>query len=136
MKGYMRIIEVLLVITLMFTLMVAVVSQNPPVQQAKNIAVLQRYAADAAKMLCGSERGAAIMLGLGATGWINESLAYALPENLKFSAIAVEGGVVQDDRTTGYALPSSGEIATSSCAVTGIVGGLVVTRDVVVRVWR
>ena len=131
-RGFMRIIEVLLVVTLMFTLMTAIVKQNPPVQHEKNIMMLQRYALDASNMICNSQKGRGIVGSSAPMVWINSSLAYVMPENIKYSAIVLDsaGGSV---KSTGYALPSGVETATSSCTVSRWGSS---PRTVVVRIWR
>jgi hypothetical protein len=126
----MEIIEVLLVITLLFTLMSAIIKQTPPVQQEGNLPVLQRYATDASNMLCNSDRARRVVTGAAAMDWINESLAYVMPENLKYSVIVLDAGVIVKE--TGYALEERDTIATASCEASH--GG--VTRQVVVRAWR
>lgn len=131
-KGFMRIIETLLVVMLLFTLMSAVVGQNPPIQHEKNIRVLQRYALDGANMICNSQRGRGIVMSAAAMTWINSSLNYVMPENIEFSVI-VQNSAGTILKSTGYTLPENMEIATSSCSVSRWGAG---PRTVVVRVWR
>lgn len=131
-RGFMRIIEVLLVITLMFTLMTAIVKQNPPIQHEKNIKILQRYALDASNMICNSRRARGIVMSGAPMSWINSSLAYVMPENIRYSAIVLNGAGATI-KSTGYSLPSGKEIATSSCSVSR---WGVAPRTVVVRIWR
>ncbi len=115
-RGFMRIIEVLLVITLMFTLMAAVVKQNPPIRHEKGISMLQRYALDASSMVCNCQRARGIVGSEAPMAWINSSLAYVMPENMRYNVAVLDsaGNIV---KSTGYALPSNREIATSSCTV-------------------
>ena len=132
-KGFMRILEVLIVLMLLFTLMNAIVKQNPPVQQTRNIAVMYRYATDAANMMCNSDRAIAIFMSGASMNWISRSLNYAFPEDIDYSLIVVNMTDESIMKSTGNSLPSEGDIATSSCQVTR--WGLP-SRLVVVRVWR
>lgn len=131
-RGFMRIIEVLLVVTLMFTLMTAIVKQTPPVQHEKNIMILQRYALDGANMICNSQRGRFIVISGAGMGWINSSMAYVMPENIKYSVLVLDsaGNIV---KSTGYSLPADTETATSSCTVSRWGAA---PRTVVMRIWR
>ncbi|MCK4327742.1 MAG: hypothetical protein KAW41_04665 [Candidatus Diapherotrites archaeon] len=133
MRGFMRILEVLIVLMLLFTLMTAIVKQNPPVQQTRNIAVLQRYATDASNMLCNSDKARAIAMSGAAMAWISNSLTYSLPEDIQYSVIVVNitsGDII---KSTGASIPEDTDIATASCQVTR--WGLP-PRQMVVRVWR
>ena len=134
-KGFMRIVETLLVIMLLFTLMTAIIRQVPPIEQAKNIRVLQRNAMDCSNMICNSDRDVGIVMSAAAMTWINSSMNYVMPENLKFNVIVVNTTDDSTIKSTGYDMPTSYDmdVATSSCTVTR--WGLD-PRQVVVRVWR
>ena len=132
-RGFMRILEVLIVLMLLFTLMNAVVKQNPPVQQTRNIAVMQRYAIDAANMMCNCDRAVGIFMSGASMNWVSQSLNYALPEDIRYSLIVVNMTDQSTIKSAGGTLPGEGDIATSSCQVTR--WGLP-PRLVVVRVWR
>ena len=132
-KGFMRIVEALIVLMLMFTLMTALVKQNPSIQHAKNIQILQRYSLDASNMVCNSERARGIVMTPAAMVWINSSLRYSLPENLRYNVIVNNqaGNLI---KSTGYTMPEGYQnLATSSCTVSRWGDP---PREVVVRVWR
>ena len=133
MKGFMRILEVMIVLMLLFTLMAAIVKQNPPTQQTRNIAVLQRYATDGSNMMCNSDKAVGIFMSAAAMAWVSNSLNYAMPEDIKYSIIVVNitsGNIL---KSAGSTLPDEGDLATASCQVTR--WGLP-PRQVVVRTWR
>ena len=134
-KGFMRIIETMLVIMLLFTLMSAIVKQVPSIEQAKNIKILKRYATDGSNMVCNSDRSRGIVMSPAAMTWINSSMEYVMPENLKFNVIVVNTTDDSIIKSSGYDMPTSydSDVATASCTVTR--WGLD-PRQVVVRVWR
>ncbi|MFC2174393.1 hypothetical protein ACFLQ2_00800 [archaeon] len=132
-KGFMRILEVLIVIMLLFTLMTAVVKQNPPTSMATNLRVLQRHATDSSNMMCNCDRAVAIFMSAASMNWVTSTMTYALPEDIQYSLIVVNitsGDII---KSSGGNLPETGDIATASCSVTR--WGLP-PRQVVVRTWR
>ena len=133
-RGYMRIIEVLIVLTLMFTLLAGLVRTNPPqAASGGGNTMLTRHAEDIRSMVCSSPRDRNLVLAL-ALGPINDSVGYALSEGVKYR-ISVVNATDRSDVLdwTGYALPGDEDtdISTAGCVVSGMPG----TKGVVVHTW-
>ena len=132
----MRIVEVTIALILMLAFMTTLLQQNTPLPQAtKNTRVLQRYAEDMKNMICNSDKDSRLLLTFDPIDYINASLNYVAPINMKFNVVVLQDNdIFLED--FGYGLPdlASGkpDVATSSCLIGNETEYL---RTVVVQAW-
>ena len=135
-RGFMRIVEVTIALILMLAFMTTLLQQNTPLPQAtKNTRVLQRYAEDMKNMICNSDKDSRLLLTFDPIDYINTSLNYVAPINMKFNVLVFHDNDVLV-REFGYGLPdlvqSPVDIATSSCLIGNETEYI---RTVVVQAW-
>ncbi len=129
-KGFMRIIEALLVITLMFTLMTSIVKQQPPtITSTSNMKVLSRWSSDMRNMVCNSPQDNTLIFA-GTLDSINASFTYVSPPGLKYRLVVLDAS---DNylTETGFVLESTNNMASTGCVLTN--GAT--TRKVVMQTW-
>lgn len=129
-SGFVHIIEALLVITLMFAFITALVKQNPPTLfSTTNIKILERWSSDMRNMVCGSEQDKSLIL-TNSLSRINSSLNYVSPQDMRYKLIVLD---TNDNviGSTGHATEETDNLASTGCVITNGT----ITRKVVIQTW-
>ncbi|MCD4740315.1 hypothetical protein K8R43_03935 [archaeon] len=117
-KGFSKILELVLVLVLLFSLVITVSQNIPPTTTSKhNLQVLSRYASDIRNMICNSERDRRIMIKNATMTTINQSINYIAPPDLKHRIVILN---TTDDsliQATGYPNPDEENLMTASCII-------------------
>ena len=119
-RGFIRTLEVLITITLMFMLLITLIKTTPPIPATeKNTLVLSRYAKDIKDMVCNSWRDRQLIIYGASLTPINNSINYAVPYDLKYRIAILNVTTLQVLDSTGYSQASTTDIATAGCIIRG-----------------
>jgi hypothetical protein len=137
-RGYMRIVEVIITLVLLFTYTALVVSRNPPIPQSvKNTRVLTRHAVDLKNMVCNSDQDRKTITKGNPLGNINSSLFAVTPPDLAYQLVVMDPVTEAVTASTGFELPDlsdpgeSTDVATASCIISTVWG----TDKAVLQTW-
>ncbi len=123
-RGYIRIVEAILLLLVLFSLIVFIAGLGPTTPpNPSNPPTLVRYGKDLTNMVCNSERARRLIL-TGNLVPIYQDLVYVTPPEYKIRLIS-DGAVVGET-------PSSGNLVSYGCVISDMFGN---QKNVTVQVW-
>lgn len=125
-KGYLRIIEVIMLLGVLFLALASMVQYKPTITaNPSNPLVLIRYAKDLSNMVCNSETARRMVL-FGSAQPVYNDLVYVTPPDMGVRLI-VGGTVYGNEEPDQYNLASYGCVVSSTPSL---------SKKVIVQVWR